>query len=138
MPLKNSSRNGNRPLLWQVLIVAITLTAVVVAILLGRQAYNDTREMATEQFNRQQLLLARSAATGTEAYYQELGEALSSLAQLPSIQQMATDETETVRVGDETLDKELEELRAQGMSGWLLKPPSLEQLAKVVARALEE
>jgi len=36
------------------------------------------------------------------------------------------------------LDKELEELRAQGMSGWLFKPPSLEQLAKVVARALEE
>ena len=36
------------------------------------------------------------------------------------------------------LDKELEELRAQGMSGWLFKPPSLEQLAKVVARALAE
>jgi len=34
------------------------------------------------------------------------------------------------------LEKELEELRAQGMSDWLLKPPSLEQLAQVLARAL--
>jgi CheY-like chemotaxis protein len=34
------------------------------------------------------------------------------------------------------LEKELEDLRAQGMSDWLLKPPSLERLAEVVARAL--
>jgi len=36
------------------------------------------------------------------------------------------------------LEKELEELRAQGISDWLPKPPSLEQLAQAVARALEE
>jgi len=35
------------------------------------------------------------------------------------------------------LERELESLRAQGMSDWLPKPPSLEQLAKVVARALK-
>jgi len=34
------------------------------------------------------------------------------------------------------LEKELENLQAQGLSGWLLKPPSLERLAEVVARAL--
>jgi len=34
------------------------------------------------------------------------------------------------------LEKELENLQAQGLSGWLLKPPSLEQLAQMVARAL--
>jgi CheY-like chemotaxis protein len=34
------------------------------------------------------------------------------------------------------LEKELEDLRAQGMVAWLFKPPSLEQLAEVVARAL--
>ncbi len=89
MPAKDSSKNGKRPLLrLQVLIVAITLTAVAVAILLGSQVYRDTREMATEQFNQQQLILAHSAAAGIESYYQELSEALSSLAQLPSIQQM--------------------------------------------------
>jgi len=36
------------------------------------------------------------------------------------------------------LEKKLEELRAQGMIEWLPKPPSLEQLAQVVARVLEE
>jgi len=36
------------------------------------------------------------------------------------------------------LEKELENLRAQEMIDWLLKPPSLEQLAEVVARALKE
>jgi hypothetical protein len=34
------------------------------------------------------------------------------------------------------LQKEMDELRAQGMADWLPKPPELEQLAKVVARAL--
>ncbi len=34
------------------------------------------------------------------------------------------------------LEKELENLQAQGLSGWLLKPPMLEQLAQVVAGAL--
>jgi len=35
------------------------------------------------------------------------------------------------------MEKELKNLRAQGLSGWLLKPLSVEQLAQVVARALE-
>ena len=35
------------------------------------------------------------------------------------------------------LEKEMEELRAQGMADWLPKPPELEKLAEVVARALE-
>jgi nitrogen-specific signal transduction histidine kinase/ActR/RegA family two-component response regulator len=34
------------------------------------------------------------------------------------------------------LESELEDLRAQGMIDWLPKPPGLEQLAKMVARAL--
>lgn len=36
------------------------------------------------------------------------------------------------------LEKELKSLRAQGLSGWLLKPPRLEQLAEVVAQAIKE
>jgi CheY-like chemotaxis protein len=34
------------------------------------------------------------------------------------------------------MDKELEELRAQGLSAWLTKPPSIEHLAQVLADAL--
>jgi two-component system cell cycle sensor histidine kinase/response regulator CckA len=36
------------------------------------------------------------------------------------------------------MDEELEDLRAQGLIGWITKPPSLEQLAQMVARALKE
>ncbi len=92
MPLKNSSKSGKRSLLWQqVLIVTITLTVVAVVILLGRQIYRETRERATEQFNQQQLILARAAAAGIEAYYKELSNAMSSLANLPNIQHMASE-----------------------------------------------
>ena len=35
------------------------------------------------------------------------------------------------------LEEEMESLRAQGMSDWLPKPPSLERLAEVVAQALK-
>jgi CheY-like chemotaxis protein len=34
--------------------------------------------------------------------------------------------------------EELADLSAQGLRGWLLKPPSLEQLAQAVAQALED
>ncbi|MCP4605106.1 MAG: PAS domain S-box protein [Proteobacteria bacterium] len=36
------------------------------------------------------------------------------------------------------MEKELEDLRAQGLSGWLLKPPNLKPLAEMVARVLRE
>jgi CheY-like chemotaxis protein len=36
------------------------------------------------------------------------------------------------------MEEELKSLRAQGMSGWLPKPPELEQLAEIVARALKQ
>ena len=89
MSVKNSSQNRKHPLRrLQFLIAAITLAAVVAAIFLGNQTYHETREMTIEQFNRQQLTLARSAATGISSYCKELSIALSSLAQLPSIQQM--------------------------------------------------
>ena len=34
-------------------------------------------------------------------------------------------------------EEEMESLQAQGLNGWLQKPPSLEKLARVVARTLE-
>jgi two-component system cell cycle sensor histidine kinase/response regulator CckA len=36
------------------------------------------------------------------------------------------------------MDEEMENLRAQGLVGWVSKPPSLEQLAQMVAQAIEE
>jgi PAS domain S-box-containing protein len=43
-----------------------------------------------------------------------------------------------VMVTGHPLKEALEELRGRGISDWLSKPPSLEQLAEAVARALEE
>jgi len=36
------------------------------------------------------------------------------------------------------LERELADLRAQGVMGWLPKPPSLEQLSQIVGRALKQ
>jgi hypothetical protein len=35
------------------------------------------------------------------------------------------------------MENELVSLQAQGLAGWLLKPPSIEQLAQLLAQALK-
>ena len=35
------------------------------------------------------------------------------------------------------MEQELENLQMERLDGWLLKPPNLEQLARVVAQALD-
>lgn len=83
-----NNKRKRTPVWLQVLIVAITLIAVAMVVFLGSQTYRETRKMATEQFNQQQLILARSTATGIETYIKELSATLSLLSKLPSIQQM--------------------------------------------------
>jgi PAS domain S-box-containing protein len=81
--------NGRGPLPWlQILVTASTLAGVALAIYLGQQSHREMQEMATRQFNQQQLILARSAAAGIEAYFQEFTAELSSLTNLPEVQQM--------------------------------------------------
>jgi hypothetical protein len=63
-----NNKRKRTPVWLQVLIVAITLIAVAMVVFLGSQTYRETRKMATEQFNQQQLILARSTATGIETY----------------------------------------------------------------------
>ncbi len=41
-----------------------------------------------------------------------------------------------IMVTGHPMQEELENLKAQGLNNWLLKPPSLEQLAKVISQAL--
>jgi CheY-like chemotaxis protein len=36
------------------------------------------------------------------------------------------------------MEEELENLQAHDLAGWLLKPPSMEELARLVAQALED
>ena len=54
-----SYNNGKRPsVLLYIIIIAITLTAIAVTISLGKKHHRETIRLATEQFNRQQLILA--------------------------------------------------------------------------------
>ncbi len=86
---KLNVHKGKRPLFWlQTLIVAITLITVAVVIFFGSQTFRETKKMSTEQFNQQQLILARSAANSINAYFKELVAELSSLANIPEVQQM--------------------------------------------------
>jgi CheY-like chemotaxis protein len=45
-------------------------------------------------------------------------------------------EVKVVMLTGHPMEKELESLRMQGMADWLSKPPSLEQLAQVIAETL--
>ena len=66
---KANHNHTQYPSLWpQILIAALTLAAVAAAILFGRLTYRETLELATEQFNQQQLILAHSAARSIQAY----------------------------------------------------------------------
>lgn len=55
-----SYNNGKRPsVLLYIIIIAITLTAIAVTIFFGKRNHRETVRLATEQFNQQQLILAR-------------------------------------------------------------------------------
>ena len=43
-----------------------------------------------------------------------------------------------VMLSGHPMEHELEELQAQGLAGWMLKPPDLEQLSQLLARALRD
>jgi CheY-like chemotaxis protein len=42
-----------------------------------------------------------------------------------------------VMLSGHPMESELVSLQAQGLAGWLLKPPSMEQLARLLDRALK-
>jgi CheY-like chemotaxis protein len=43
-----------------------------------------------------------------------------------------------VMLSGHPMENELVSLQAQGLAGWLLKPPSIEQLAQLLAQALKQ
>jgi len=86
---KASYKKGERPTIrTQAIIIAIIAAAIIVAVFLSNQAYSDTKKRATDQFNQQQLALARSAATGIENYIINLEDNLLGLSELPGVHSM--------------------------------------------------
>jgi len=61
-----------------------------VTIFLGKKNHHETIRLATEQFNQQQLILARSAARGIEAFIADVDDDLLSLSNFPVVQRMET------------------------------------------------
>ena len=47
-------------------------------------------------------------------------------------------QTPVILLTGHTIDEELDELREQGLTAWLPKPPSLERLAQAVADVLRD
>ncbi|NQE44484.1 hypothetical protein C5S31_00495, partial [ANME-1 cluster archaeon GoMg2] len=84
---KPSDEKGERSAIrTQVIIIIVIATAIIVAIILSNQAYSDTKERATDQFNQQQLELARSTATGIEYFIINVEDDLLGLSELPAVQ----------------------------------------------------
>jgi len=84
-----SYKDGKQPsVLRCVLIIAVTLTAIAVTIFLGQRNHRETVRLATEQFNQQQLILARSAVTGIETFMADLDDALLALSNFAVVRRM--------------------------------------------------
>ena len=92
-------KKRKRHLLWlQVIIAAITFLAVAIAIFLNNRNHRETVRLATEQFNQQQLILAREAATGIEHFIVYLDDDLLALSKFPVVQRMASGILERMKV----------------------------------------
>lgn len=81
----------------QVIILVATLLAVSLTIFLGNRSYYQSRQIALEQFNKQQLILARSAAAGIETLFNEVSTSLLSATKIPAVEQMTPDCLEYMR-----------------------------------------
>ena len=81
-----------RPSPWiQVLIAASTLMIIAAAFFLSAKTQRALKDMAVEEFNRQQLILARSAVNSIEIYFKALIGEISTLADLPEVQLMTSE-----------------------------------------------
>jgi hypothetical protein len=82
-------KKGKRPSAWlQILVVSVTLAAIAAAVFLSYRDHRETLRLATTQFNQQQLILARSAATGIETFIAGMNDDLLSLSVFPVVQRM--------------------------------------------------
>lgn len=70
----------------QLLIGAVTFSVVGITLYFGSRVRSETESLVTEQFNQQQLILARSAAATIEAHFKALTSELQALTNQPEVQ----------------------------------------------------
>ena len=89
---KNQDRvSGKQPQLWvQVFIITLILILVSIVFFFGSRTYKEATKVAKGQFNQQQLILARSAATSINYFIGdlELEDDLILLSRLPVVQKI--------------------------------------------------
>ena len=86
-----SFKTGKKPsALLYAIILTITLAVIAVTIFLGKKNHREIMRLSTEQFNRQQLILARSAAKGIETFIADVDDDLLALSNFPVVQRMET------------------------------------------------
>ena len=73
----------------QITIISVTILAIGITAFLGAQSFRVTRQTALDQFNEQQLILARSAAAGIETYFSEVRASLVSATKVSCLQDMS-------------------------------------------------
>jgi PAS domain S-box-containing protein len=85
-PVKTDTR---RPSWWiQIIIISVTFVAICITAFLGVQTFRASRQTALNQFNENQLILARSAAAGIETYFSEVKASLVSATRVSTIRDM--------------------------------------------------
>jgi len=91
-------KDSRKPSWWLTgIIITATILAVAITVFLGKRAFHESRLTALDQFNQQQLILARSTANSIETYFSEVSTSLSSAVKLPSIQNMTPDGIEHLK-----------------------------------------
>lgn len=71
-----------------VFVIILTLAAIITTIYLSDRNHREIVRLATEQFNQQQLILARSAAIGIEHFIADIEDDVLALSKLPVVQRM--------------------------------------------------
>ena len=71
-----------------VFVIILTLIAIGTTIYLSNKNHNEIKRLATEQFNQQQLILARSAALSIEYFIADIEDDALVLSRLPVVQKM--------------------------------------------------
>ncbi len=71
-----------------VFVIILTLAAIITTIYLSNKNHNEIERLATEQFNQQQLILARSAARAIEYFMANIEDDVLNLSELPVVQKM--------------------------------------------------
>ena len=77
--------------LLHVIIVAVTLAAIAVTIFFAQKNHRETIRLSTEQFNQQQLILARLAVVGIQHFMAEIEDEICTLSNSPAVQKMEQD-----------------------------------------------